>query len=73
MKIEILEKANNLLNDIKRMSRIIDDKEKERKWISVISSGHKEDGYFTDRFEDELVEWLKVKREEYQKEFDSLN
>jgi hypothetical protein len=32
----------------------------------------KQDSYYSDRFMDELTEWMKKKKEEYEKEFEQL-
>ena len=70
MNQETLDKANKLQGDIKNIRKVLDDYS-EYKWISVISPRNKE-LYYSGRFDDELAEWLKVKAEEYQKEFDEL-
>lgn len=72
MKKEILKKANDLLDDIETISKVIKEKEEERHWIRIITPNHKE-SYYSMRFQNELIDWLKIKKEEYQKEFDELN
>ena len=72
MKKEILEKANELFNDINAISKVVKEKEQERHWIRVITPNHT-DEYYSGRFQEDLIEWLKSKKEEYQKEFDKLS
>ena len=56
MNKELLNKANNLMHDIETIEKVIDER----------------DSYYSCRFMDELAEWMKKKREEYQKEFEQL-
>lgn len=73
MNKETLKKANELYKDIENISEVIEESEKEKKWIKVITpKTEKRERYFSVRFQDELTDWLKTKREEYQKEFDNL-
>ena len=68
---EIYEKAGQLFEDIELMSCQIEEVEKHHHWITIITPKNKE-VYYSDRFAKELIEWLKFKKEEYQKEFDEL-
>lgn len=72
MNKELLNKANNLMHDIAAISKVIDEKENSDHWIEVITPRH-QDSYYSCRFMDELTEWMKKKKEEYQKEFANLN
>lgn len=67
---ETLEKAKDLQRDIKNMENVLNDSEKHY-WLRVISPSTKED-YYSVRFQRELAEWLKTKKEEYEKELESL-
>ena len=71
MDLEKLRKANELNEDIQTMEGVIREAKSERHWIRVITPAHK-DAYYSVRFQNELVEWLKRKVSEYQKELDSL-
>ena len=74
-----LEEANALKEDIKNIERVLE-AHKGRKWIKVVHITKRigvmcplyEDMSYSVRFQDELAEWLKQKREQYQKEFDAL-
>lgn len=68
---ETYEKARELFEDIELMSCQIEEVEKQHHWITVITPKDKE-VYYSYRFQRELIEWLKSKKEEYQKEFDGL-
>lgn len=67
---ETLEKAKDLQKDIKNMENVLNDS-KKRCWLRVISPSTKE-YYYSVRFQRELAEWLKTKKEEYEKELESL-
>lgn len=71
MNKELLNKANNLMHDIETISNVINEKENAHHWIKVITPNH-QDGYYSYRFMDELTEWMKKKKEEYEKEFEQL-
>ena len=74
MKNETFKKAVELTRDIENLSVVIEESEKEKHWIKVITPKvEKRDVYYSVRFQHELTEWLRSKREEYQKEFDNLN
>lgn len=66
---ETLKKANELLQDIDNIGRIIE--VAGHKWIRVISPKDTELHYSV-RFQEELAEWLKEKQKEYQEELDNL-
>lgn len=68
---ETYEKATELFEDIELMSCQIEEVEKQHHWITVITPNDQK-VYYSDRFQKELIEWLKSKKEEYQKEFDGL-
>lgn len=64
-------KAVELKQDISNMDKQIKEVTEDRHWISVITP-RKGDMAYSRRFSGELLEWLKNKREEYQKEFEQL-
>ena len=68
---EIFEKATELQRNIKNLTHIIDDVEKEHHWISLVSACYKNE-VFSDDFYKSLLEFAKTKLEEYQKAFDEL-
>lgn len=65
-------KAVELNNDIKNLDKQIKEVMEDRHWISVVTPMRKDLAYSC-RFQEELLEWLKAKREEYQKEFEQLD
>lgn len=71
MKIEIFEKATELQRNIRNLTHIIDDVEKEHHWISLVSARY-ENEIFSKDFYKSLLEFAKTKLEEYQKEFNEL-
>ena len=78
MKKDVLKKANELAEDIKNLEEVLSAHEK-RRWIKVIFlkklkviSPHDEDLFYSLRFQDELAEWLKQKKEQYEKELDNM-
>lgn len=64
-------KAVELKTDISNMDKQIKEVTEDAHWISVVTPRTK-DLVYSDRFGTELLEWLKFKREEYQKEFEQL-
>lgn len=71
MNKELLNQANNLMHDIETISKIVDERENSHHWISAKTPRH-QDSYYSSRFMDELTEWMKKKKEEYEKEFERL-
>jgi hypothetical protein len=67
---ELLEKANELKNDIAKINNVLID-HKKHKWITV-GSPFENIPCYSKRFRDELAEWLEAKKEEYEKEFEGL-
>ena len=67
---ETLEKAYTLNEDIRKIDRVLDDNRNKR-WIKVIGARN-EENFYSVRFQNELAEWLKQKREQYQKELDDI-
>ena len=69
--------ANKLSDDIKNIDKVLTEHNKYH-WIKVIfKKGLNvtcpyEDMYYSVRFQNELAEWLKQKKEQYQKELDAL-
>ena len=63
-------KAVELKQDIYNIDKQVKEVTEERHWISVTTP--KGDLPYSHRFQKELLEWLKSKREEYQKEFEQL-
>ena len=81
MKKEIYEKAKELLRDIENLTVCIEEKERghwikvvpRKRGIKVISPvNNMDDIFYSIRFQRELLSFLKLKRDEYQKEFDEL-
>ena len=70
MNRETLEKGNELQKDIDNITGILKD-HKAHKWIRVISPRN-EDVFYSVRFQNDLGEWLEMKRKEYQEELDRL-
>ena len=75
---ENLIKAIELAEDIKNLEKVLWANER-KKWIRVIFSKklkvvspHNEDLFYSVRFQNELAEWLKQKKEQYQKELDDM-
>lgn len=71
MNIKTFEKAFSLRSDVTQINTVIGTVEKEHAHPTIITSQYT-GAYFSDRFERELIEWMKSKAEEYQKEFDDL-
>lgn len=67
---EVLEKANSLNKDIKNINRVLDDS-KAKRCIRVIGARN-EELFYSVSFQRELAEWLEKKKEQYQKELDTL-
>ena len=72
MKMEIYKEAARLAGDISAMDKRIKDVEDWKARITVSSSSYYQLD-FSSEFEIEILDWLKSKREEYQKRFDELN
>lgn len=71
MNKELLNQANILMHDIETISKIVDERENSHHWITVTTPKH-QDSCHSYRFMDELTEWMKKKKEEYEKEFEQL-
>jgi hypothetical protein len=69
---ESYEKATKLMNDIKSIDNVLYDFEQHSCWLKIITPYHKENVTYSIRFQNELLKWLRVKIEEYRKEFDVL-
>lgn len=67
---EVLEKANELVNDIDNINIVLKEREKKY-WVKVICPADKEP-FYSIRFQEELSKWLAQKKEEYQKELEEL-
>lgn len=72
MKMETYKEAARLTHDISAMDKRIKDVEQHNNNITVSSSCYYQ-LEFSSEFEREVLDWLKLKREEYQKMFDELN
>ncbi len=71
MKIEVYEKAKDLIDDIGRIERQLNEAMNNQHWIAI-STPNNRDLRYSLRFQNDLIEWLKFKKEEYQREFDEL-
>ena len=71
MKIDIYNKAVTLVKDIESLKRHIDEVEFKRHWISIVTPDNRDLPHSL-RLQAELVEWMKVKKEEYEREFEEL-
>ena len=70
MKKDVLKKANEINEDIENIDKVLGDSENKR-WITVIGARNTDMRYSV-RFQNELAEWLKQKREQYQSELDNM-
>lgn len=68
---EEAEKAENLFNDIWNLNRQLNEIE-NGSWVIIITPKTEDTRYYSDRFEEELTEWMKLKIKEYKKEFYKL-
>ena len=71
MKIEVYEKAKDLVDDIGRIERQLHESVNQQHWIAI-STPNNRDLLYSLRFQNDLIEWLKITKEKYQKEFDEL-
>ena len=71
MKIETYERARNLQYNINSLEKIIKEVDEDRHWIKLITPRHN-DEWFSFDFQKSLLEFAKMKLEEYKKEFDEL-
>ena len=71
MKREVYEKAKDLIEDIGCIERQVDESVSKQHWITI-STPNNRDLRYSLRFQNDLIEWLKFKKEEYQREFDEL-
>lgn len=65
-----LRKAKELKSDIESIKRILNEYEEQHHWIQVVSP-RIEEGQ-SGRFQKDLAEWLKQKKEKYEKELAEL-
>lgn len=65
-----LRKAKELESDIESIKRILNEYEEQHHWIQVVSP-RISDGQ-SGRFQEDLAEWLKQKKEKYEKELAEL-
>ena len=71
MNIETLNKANTLMKDIGYIEEQLGEVKNFHHYI-VVSTPNLQNCCYSYRFQRELEEWLTMKKEEYQKEFDEL-
>ena len=71
MKREVYEKAKDLIDDIGRIEQQLHESVNQQHWIAI-STPNNRDLRYSLRFQIDLTEWLKLKKEEYQREFDEL-
>lgn len=65
-----LRKAKELESDIENIKRILNEYEEQHHWIQVVSP--RIDEGQSGRFQKDLAEWLKQKKEKYEKELAEL-
>lgn len=65
-----LRKAKELESDIESIKQILNEYEEQHHWIQVVSP-RIEEGQ-SGRFQKDLAEWLKQKKEKYEKELTEL-
>lgn len=70
MKKETLQKAKTLENDINIIGKILAESE-QKHWIKIITPRDVE-WFHSTRFQEELVQWLRDKKQEYEQEFEKL-
>lgn len=68
---EVYNKAERLQNDIELITIQLRKNKENRYWITIATPYMKE-ARGSEKFQEELVEWLEQKLKEYQKEFDEL-
>lgn len=71
MDIDIYNKAVTLVKDIDSLTRHIDEVERKRHWISIVTPDNRDLPHSL-RLQAELVDWMKTKKEEYEREFKEL-
>lgn len=71
MKIETYERARDLQYNINSLEKIIKEVEKDNHWIKLITPRYTNEWFSLD-FQGSLLEFAKIKLEEYKKEFDEL-
>lgn len=72
MKIEVFERAKDLIDDISRIEKQVYECENQQHWIAISTPSNRDLRYSL-RFQNDLTKWLKSIKEKYQKEFDELN
>ena len=83
MEMQTYLSAKDLVEDTKKISRIIEEVERKQHWITVSTpdwitvstpdNQHNQLRLFSLRFQNDLVEWLKSVKEKYEKDFDELS
>ena len=71
MEMQTYLSAKDLVEDTKKISRIVEEVERKQHWITV-STPDNQLGLFSLRFQNDLVDWLKSVKEKYEKDFDEL-
>ena len=66
---DTLQKAKELERDVKSITRILEEHDKHH-WVQVVSP--KTDDGQSERFQDDLAEWLRQQKEIYEKELADL-
>jgi cob(I)alamin adenosyltransferase len=69
---ELYEKAVELKKDIKAINKQIEEVKMYKHWITTSTPDYESRGASSRRFQEELIDWLEQKMNEYQKEFDEL-
>lgn len=69
---ETFEKAKQLDSDIFKLKEQLNSEDLNTVWIDIATPGTEEMNLYSNRFQHELIEWMKNKLKEYQKEFDEV-
>ena len=70
--MDIYNKAVTLVRDIESLARHINEVERKRHWIAIVTPDNRDLPHSL-RLQAELVDWMKAKREEYEREFETLS
>lgn len=71
MKMQTYLDAKDLVEDIKKIDRIIEEAERKQHWVAI-STPDNNLKMFSLKFQNDLINWLKSIKEKYEKDFDEL-